>query len=240
MGSYDVRQVCLNGHIITNSYNSLPEDRSAFCSECGQATITACPKCETRLRGYYSPDAFVGGYSPDLPANCHSCGEPFPWAGKISKHGELAPEHALNQVFSGFHKVARQLRRRHSGRPTLDIKDEYDVQDMLHVLLCMFFSDIRPEEWTPSYVGGSARMDFLLKPEQTVIEVKMTRPTLKDKEIGDQLIIDIERYKAHPDCKKLVCFVYDPEGYVKNPVGLESDLNRTDEKLPVQVIIAPH
>ena len=34
-------------------------------------------------------------------------------------------------------------------------------------------------------------MDFLLKNEEISIEVKMTRNGLKNKELGDQLIIDI-------------------------------------------------
>ena len=105
------------------------------------------------------------------------------------------------------------------------IEDEYDVQDLLHALLRLYFDDVRPEEWTPSYAGKSARMDFLLKEEKIVIEVKKTRKGLGDKELGDQLIIDVERYKIHPDCKKLICFIYDPEGRIGNPGGLVSDLN---------------
>jgi len=62
-----------------------------------------------------------------------------------------------------FHKIARQIRNRHSNRPTIFIEDEYDVQDLFHALLTLCFEDIRPEEWTPSYAGSSSRMDFLLK-----------------------------------------------------------------------------
>ena len=98
-----------------------------------------------------------------------------------------------------------------------------DVQDLLHSLLRIEFDDIRNEEWTPSYAGGSARMDFLLKEEQIVVEVKKTRDTLKDKEIGEQLIIDKERYKHHPDCRLLICFIYDPNNLIKNPKGLIKD-----------------
>lgn len=131
---------------------------------------------------------------------------------------------ALDQMFLRFNRVARQLRLRHDSRPTIEIKDEYDVQDLLHALLKLFFDDVRAEEWTPSYAGKSARMDFLLKKEKTVIEVKMTRESLKDKEIGDQLIVDVERYSSHPDCKRLICFIYDPQGYIYNPDGLKRDL----------------
>jgi REase_DpnII-MboI len=33
----------------------------------------------------------------------------------------------------------------------MDIKDEYDVQDLLHAILRAFFDDVRPEEFVPSY-----------------------------------------------------------------------------------------
>lgn len=138
-----------------------------------------------------------------------------------------------------FHIVVRQLRSRHDNRVTLEINDEYDVQDLLLALLKIFFGDIRPEEWTPSYAGGSSRMDFLLKAEQTVLEVKKTRQGLRDKQVGDQLLEDIGRYRSHPDCKTLVCFVYDPDGHISNPDGLENDLNKLGEDMKVKVIVAP-
>ncbi|MCM2285658.1 MAG: hypothetical protein NDI81_12805 [Desulfobacula sp.] len=41
--------------------------------------------------------------------------------------------------------------------------------------------------------------------------------------------IDSQRYRVHPDCKKLLCFVYDPEGWISNPCGLENDLNKRED-----------
>lgn len=138
-----------------------------------------------------------------------------------------------------FHRAARQLQQRHNQRDTLTIEDEYDVQDLLHAILRLHFDDIRAEEWTPSYAGGSSRVDFLLKAEQIVIEVKKTRASMKAKDLGEQLIIDRARYEVHPDCKTLICFVYDPEGRVGNPVGLERDLEGNGGRLRTRVIIAP-
>ena len=145
----------------------------------------------------------------------------------------------IERLLARFHRVARRLRARHSQRKTLEVEDEYDVQDLLHALLTIFFDDIRSEEWTPSYAGKSARMDFLLKAEQVVLETKMTRAGLGEKEIGDELIVDIVRYQAHPDCKTLICFVYDPLGRIGNPDGLERDLSRTEGSLVVKVLVAP-
>lgn len=145
----------------------------------------------------------------------------------------------LQNIFEKFHSVVKQLRNRHDGRSTLEIDDEYDVQDLLHALLRLYFEDIRNEEWTPSYAGGSSRMDFLLKEENIVIEVKKTRKNLSDKELGKQLIEDKEKYKAHQGCKKLICFTYDPEGRIVNPKGIQNDLNRQDEDFEVDIVIKP-
>jgi hypothetical protein len=139
-----------------------------------------------------------------------------------------------------FHAVVRQLRGRHNDRPTLDVADEYDVQDLLHALFQIHFDDIRPEEYTPSYAGGRSRTDFLLKNECVMVEVKKTRPGLSARELGEQLLVDIGRYSAHPDSKVLICFVYDPEGRIANARGVEADLEkRSTEKMRVRVLIRP-
>lgn len=145
----------------------------------------------------------------------------------------------IEKLCGRFHLVARQLRSRHNSRDTISVEDEYDVQDLFHAILTLEFDDIRPEEWTPSYAGSASRTDFLLKQEQIVVEIKKTRKELGAKQIGEQLIIDIKRYKSHPDCKALICFVYDPEGRIANPRGIENDLNREHEGVDVKVIIAP-
>ena len=75
---------------------------------------------------------------------------------------EIDVDETLDRILWRFHKVVRQLRVRHGGREILDINDEYDVQDLLHALLQLYFDDIRDEEWTLSYARSAARVDFLL------------------------------------------------------------------------------
>ena len=145
----------------------------------------------------------------------------------------------IEKLCQRFHSAARQLQQRHSDRPTITIEDEYDVQDLLHAILRLHFDDIRAEEWTPSYAGGASRVDFLLKAERIVIEVKKTRPSMRARELGEQLLIDRARYQVHPDCDTLVCFVYDPEGRIGNPVGIERDLENHAGPMKVRVMIAP-
>ncbi|MFZ2001605.1 MAG: hypothetical protein WAU73_19615 [Candidatus Sulfotelmatobacter sp.] len=83
-------------------------------------------------------------------------------------------------------------------------------------------------------------MDFLLKAEQLVVEAKMTRPSLRDREIGDELLQDAARYQQHPDCKGLICLIYDPLHLIANPHGLQSDLEKlSNDRLSVAVVIIP-
>jgi len=145
----------------------------------------------------------------------------------------------LENLFLRFHSVTRQLSKRHENRSTLEVNDEHDVQDLLHSLLRIYFDDIRREEWTPSYAGGSSRMDFLLKKEQIVIEVKRAREGLNEKELGEQLLVDRSKYQKHPDCRMLYCLVYDPEERIFNPQGIERDLSEKTGEFETKVFIVP-
>jgi hypothetical protein len=145
----------------------------------------------------------------------------------------------LKLLLINFHKAARRILSRHDGRETLEITDEYDVQDLMASLLNIFFDDIREEEYTPSYAGRASRIDFLLNDSNIALEVKKTRDTLTDKEIGEQLLVDIQRYKAHPKVKKLICFIYDPDWKIRNPKALESDLALSGKELETEIFIVP-
>jgi len=153
-------------------------------------------------------------------------------------HG-IKPIIKIENLFSKFHLVAKQLKQRHANRKTLEISDEYDVQDLLHALLKIDFDDVRTEEWTPSYAGSSSRMDFLLKQEKIVVETKKTRDGLGAKEVGEQLIVDITKYQKHSDCETLLCFVYDSEERIQNPDGIERDLSQEVDGFEVKVFIRP-
>ena len=137
-----------------------------------------------------------------------------------------------------FGLIARTLEQRRSGQEPLIIANEYDAQYLFKGLLKLFFEDVRPEEWTPSYAGKSTRMDFLIKSEQIVVELKMTREGLKTaSQVGEELIIDIHHYRSHHNCKTLVAFVYDPNKFIGEPKSLENDLSQTFNGMLVKVIV---
>lgn len=80
MGYYHTAQICLNGHVITDSYDQYPEHGKSFCDTCGEKTITQCLHCGSNIHGDYEE---VGvcclGFSTPAPAYCYNCGKPFPW-----------------------------------------------------------------------------------------------------------------------------------------------------------------
>jgi hypothetical protein len=74
--SYDVQQVCLNGH-VTNNHASDEARNQTFCDRCGAKTITTCQHCKGPIRGghKYGP----GPMHPPPEAYCLHCGGAFPW-----------------------------------------------------------------------------------------------------------------------------------------------------------------
>lgn len=248
MGQYDAYLVCENGHGVNDSYYRNPEFSTNFCTTCGAKTFKNCLNCGEDIQGDYHIDGVIdltGGPTP-VPDICKYCGSDFPWKSKkakIADNGKSTNKDdvlILETIMDKFHLIVKQIRQRYDDRTTLDVQDEYDVQDLLHSLLKIYYDDIRTEEWNPSYAGSSTRSDFLLKNEKIVIEVKKTRKTLRTKQLGEQLIIDIAKYKIHPDCNLLFCFVYDPDGYINNPIGIENDLKQDKkEEMKVKVKIIP-
>ena len=145
----------------------------------------------------------------------------------------------IEVICNKFHQIVQQMQSRYNNRATIEINDEYDVQDLFYYLLNLYFDDIRREENNPSFAGANSRGDFWLKPEKTIIEIKKTRAGLKDKKLGEELTLDIIKYQSHLDCQTLVCFIYDPEGIIENREGLVRDLEQVTKNIAVKVFIRP-
>ena len=150
-------------------------------------------------------------------------------------------EELLFVLLRGLRRAMHPLTHRRKGAHWLTFDSEYDVQDLLHSLLRPWVADIRPEEFTPSYAGTSTRMDFLLPAYALVVELKFVRDRNHGRRIGDELIIDIEHYRRHPECRTLWCVIYDPNNFLQNGEGLKNDLegNRAtpDGEVTTRVLI---
>lgn len=150
-------------------------------------------------------------------------------------------EGVIEVIVKGLRRAMHPLTHRRKDAQSLVFSNEYDVQDLLHALLRPWVGDIRPEEFTPSYARSSTRMDFLLPDYSLVIETKIIRDRNHAKRVGDELIIDIEHYRVHPNCKHLWCVVYDPDHLITNAEGFKADLEgpraAKDGEVAVRVFI---
>lgn len=152
--------------------------------------------------------------------------------GQSSRHHEL-----IEQLCRRLPDLLSPLERRGRNRQPFVVEDEHDLQTVLHGVLRMFFDDVREEDDVQEQAGARSRVDFLLKSERIVIETKMTRAGLGYREVGEELIIDINRYKKHPDCGALVAMGYDPEKRISNRRALEQDLSGKSDGLTVRVYV---
>lgn len=75
---YDVAQVCLNGHVITEMAGDHPEYKRERCDKCGASTICNCQNCNEPIQGYYH-SGVLGVFDYDPPRFCQKCGDPMPW-----------------------------------------------------------------------------------------------------------------------------------------------------------------
>ncbi|WP_433628424.1 TIGR02391 family protein [Halomicrococcus sp. NG-SE-24] len=88
---YDVMQVCMNGHQITDHYIDRPHDRQDACRKCGADTIHECVECGETIRGKHDPPGSgrVGIYSATVPNYCKDCGAAYPWADNANEFSEV-------------------------------------------------------------------------------------------------------------------------------------------------------
>jgi len=172
---------------------------------------------------------------PSMPIGSSSDQEPAPQSSQAGSD----PVELAKALCRRFHSVARQLRLRGEYRATLSVEDEFDAQDLLHALLRVQFDNIDMDEWTPSYSSGAPRTTLLLNDSRLAVIVKKTRPGLNTKDLTDQLRIDAERYRSHGRCTTLLCFMYDPEGRIGNPRGLEASLTSMNDSFAIDVLVAP-
>jgi hypothetical protein len=145
----------------------------------------------------------------------------------------------IRKVCLRFHAVTRQLRLRKDYRATLEVEDDYDLQDLLCALLKVEFEEVGVEEWIPPYAGGAPRSAFLLHREHIAVVAKKTRPGLTQKELADQVSADSAKYSLRDKCTTLFCFIYDPEGRIGSPKRLETDLTSVSDRYTIEVLVAP-
>ncbi len=186
----------------------------------------------------HSPAPVAPAHSPSVP-NTPSTVQTMLDVRSIQPYSEEDPLQLIRKVCIRFHSVARHLRLRKEHRPTLEVEDDDDLQDLLCALLKVEFDEVGTDEWTPPYTGGAPRTTLFLNRDQIAVVVKKTRSGLTTKELADQVTADSAYYTNRDKCATLFCFIYDPEGRIGSPKQLETNLSSVSDHYTVEVLVAP-
>lgn len=75
-----IAQICLNGHIITDSSRSKELVRNKHCATCGEETVMTCLSCNNSIPVRITYTNIHGiGQDYNKPNYCSSCGKAYPW-----------------------------------------------------------------------------------------------------------------------------------------------------------------
>lgn len=128
-----------------------------------------------------------------------------------------APKDIIINILNEFSNSIKSLTlKRRKDHDKYEIKDEYDVQDLLNVILKSLFPKIVPEENTPQVGGKTEKADFIFNEFGIILEIKMIKESdTNEKEFIKQIKIDIESYYRY-NPKYLIFFIYDPQNKTTN------------------------
>ena len=128
-----------------------------------------------------------------------------------TKYNYKTSAELIEDVFNNFSNAIQSLLKRRKGKEPFKIENEYDVQDLLYLILRSIFGNVIKEEPTPFHGGSSKRVDLVLREEGILIEVKMIKKhDTNANKYTKELKEDIESYDVYPWLKTLYCFIYDP------------------------------
>ena len=155
---------------------------------------------------------------------------------------KLSAKEITMQVLEQFGNTVKKITyARRKGHESFAINDEYDVQDLLYIMLKPLFPKLIAEEPTPKVGAKYSIIDLIVREEGIMIEVKMIKDKDRDeKDFVEQLKNDIQSYYKYNFLKELLIFVYDPQNKTRDIQNFY-DLNGTQKikevKFNIRVIV---
>jgi hypothetical protein len=123
-----------------------------------------------------------------------------------------------------FDACVRYLNTRRSAGAVINIESEADVQDVLYLLLRPWIIDLAYESPADKSGNRYAIKDFSSAAGRFVIDAKYIRNNEHGRTISQELHDDIEMYRSHPRCDRLIFFVYDPDGLIPDQRALRDQI----------------
>lgn len=131
----------------------------------------------------------------------------------------------IMNMFNSISSSINFFSNRKHNRPSFNVENEYDLQDLLYVIAKPIFPDARLEEHTSKHAGKTKRIDMVIPSVNVVVEVKFVRDKTHANSITDEIKIDIESYHVHPSCETLCVLIYDPGKNIIDAENVMTDLS---------------
>lgn len=122
-----------------------------------------------------------------------------------------APDAAMvEQLCKRLPQAARILANRsRKGKVAYEIADEYDVQDLLHLILRAYLKYSVQEDPLPKVAGAkSSRADISIEELGVLIEVKFVHGPEDQRRLFEEYSQDLVLYSQWPHLKTLIYFIY--------------------------------
>jgi len=193
---------------------------------------------ENRQDTQFCPAAFHG---PDLESLlCGGREERYEF---FSRSYEKDRRFLLMEILEAFPQSTRSVTARSTGTQPYKLESEFDVRDLLFVIIKSLFPDARMEERTRQHAGNAKQVDIVVPKIDTLIEVKFVRNAAHSKLLADELRIDFESYHVHAHCGRLIAYVWDPHRLVGDRTNFIQDLRglrlKDDNRFHVDVLVKP-
>lgn len=151
---------------------------------------------------------------------------------------------SVNQVINilnRFPDVLSRLTHRRSGKIPLNIEDEYDMQDIIYVMLKGPFPTLQYEDPNRKVGTTSSTIDFIIDELGLFLETKFISVKGKEKEIQKQCREDIISYGNQTNCFRIIFLIFDPNHSIDNEYafksGLEGHISIGDKEIEVTTLI---
>lgn len=224
-----------------------------FLSETGnpEMALTAIPDAAARARvveynswsvsegqadTQYCPAAFLGPQIEELVCSI------VPGRHEILGVSYTADRRFLLREVLELLPSARAAAGEHGGY-SFPLENEAHVRTLIFLVLKCIFPDARLEDPSPKDAGSSRRIDIVLPSLSVALEVKFVRNAPHARTVAAELKVDIESYHAHPSCKTLVAFVWDPLHRLPDRQNFIADLEgprtKAGKTFSVEIVVKP-
>jgi len=157
----------------------------------------------------------------------------------VNKSADEVVRDILSNFSNAIQKIIKNRRKDH---PHFIIEDEYDVQDILYVILKSVFPNLRDEDAIGKVGAKTTKIDLIIREERILVEVKMIKAKdSNETHFIEQLKADFESYHECKWLRKLFCFVYDPYKKtrdISNFNDLNGERTKGEHNFNVEVILA--